>query len=66
MRQLFLALYELAETLHARGALDRLRGLAGAQVEIIDRIAPGLDSPQVVDFLDSFGRHLKPDGHNGR
>ena len=126
-----LSLYELVETLHASGILDLLRGLSGAQVEIIGRIAARLDSPQVirgirnlialgqllgsvdpkvfedlrdafaetaeknihsngkppslwkivkhadtenslralgvlVDFLDSFGRHLKPDGRNGR
>jgi len=43
-----LSAYELIQTLHDRGVLDILRGLAGAGDDIVGRIAAGLNSPEVI------------------
>lgn len=43
-----LDLYELVQVLHEHGALDLLRGLAGASDDVIGRIAEGMSTPESI------------------
>jgi uncharacterized protein YjgD (DUF1641 family) len=46
--------YELIQALHDAGALNLLRGLAGAEDDIIGRISSSLNSPEAIRGIRNF------------